>query len=85
MAGSIKTSVKSINEGTSKINNKSKSKNRSLSLSELRQPVIHPHEFSNLGKEMVLITPKGFCLAKKVYWYKLNKDKEIKEEIRVIF
>lgn len=82
MAGSINTSVKSVSEGKSESVNKEDDKeninsiikNNSLSVSELRQPTIYPHEFANLGKELVLMIPKGFCRINKAPYYKSNKD-----------
>ena len=38
-------------------------------LSETREPIIHPHEFLTL-QDVVLITPHGFCRANKTPYFK---------------
>lgn len=42
--------------------------NYSLSISESREPIIFPHEFITL-KDVILITPDGYCRVDKVPYY----------------
>lgn len=43
------------------------------SISETREPIIYPHEFSTLN-DIVLITPYGFCRVEKTLFFE-NKEK----------
>lgn len=42
------------------------------SISETREPILHPHEFLTL-KDVVLITPYGFCRVRKTMFFKTAK------------
>jgi type IV secretory pathway TraG/TraD family ATPase VirD4 len=39
--------------------------NYNLQFSESQAPILYPHWLNNLGDDMVLITPNGFCMVKK--------------------
>ena len=74
MVGSIKINTKNYSEGHTRTSNYyeedySSSESETHSVSESREPVIYPHEFATLDKEMVLITPEGFCLVNKLPYY----------------
>lgn len=43
--------------------------NYSLQINELREPIIFPHEFATL-KDIVLLTPDGYCRIDKAPYYK---------------
>ncbi|MCL2198868.1 MAG: hypothetical protein FWB80_08090 [Defluviitaleaceae bacterium] len=51
-----------------------------MQFNESREPLIHPHEFATL-KDIVLLTPEGFCRVNKVFYYN-DEDTEQKELIK---
>ena len=59
-----------INESISFAFGKSRSKSESLSrnISSSREPIIFPHEFATL-KDIVVMTPEGFCRVEKLPYY----------------
>ena len=64
MVGSINVGNVSISTG-----NDDENKHFHFQGNRSREPIIYPHEFATL-KDIVLITPEGFCCANKSPYYK---------------
>lgn len=45
----------------------------SQTVTESREPIVHPHELATLN-DILLITPRGFCRVNKAPWYRLSKQ-----------
>jgi hypothetical protein len=61
--------VGSINVGNLSISSDDNDENKHFQGTRSREPIIYPHEFATL-KDIVLITPEGFCCANKSPYYK---------------
>lgn len=70
LVGSSKSTQRTVSESHDPFSGRVTGYSRSIS--ETREPIIYPHEFSTL-KDVVLITPYGFCRVEKTLYFKNQK------------